>query len=232
MMQCGFVVAPPGAWGARAPRAGCGVTSRTVRMQLASAPPPSLTRRALFQHLGAVVLAALGTTYSPPVQAEEETPALATLPRGVRGKLQPYTDLAKGYRMLRPIGWNEFDGTVESTQYDKKFQDIIQPLEFITVVSVPVKSGGKSVTDLGKPEEVGQKLAAKRNAKLVAANMKEDDGITYYIFEYTHEPAHQMTLLTVYRNKLFSVNASTSEKRWPRLEPLLRASLDSFVPHL
>eukprot|EP00166_Cyanidium_caldarium_P000652 ctg_126.g59 len=100
MMQCGFVVAPSGDWKARAPRAGCGVMSRTLRMQLARAPPPSLTRRALFQHLGTVLLAALSTSYAPPVRAEEELPALTTLPRGVRGKLQPYTDLAKGYHML------------------------------------------------------------------------------------------------------------------------------------
>lgn len=153
------------------------------------------------------------------------------VPSGLGNQLELYTDLGRGYQILRPSGWNEFDGTSSNEQYDKKFQDIIQPLEYVTILSVPV-SRNKSVDDLGAPDVVGARLAEKREARLVSASRKESNGLVAYVFEYAREPAHQLTLLTINKGKLFSVNASASEQRWSRREKILRAVVDSFTPHL
>jgi len=186
------------------------------------------TRRSLIQ---TTLLLAAGCVAGSPALAEKATAEAPAVPRDVRNQLELYVDLQRGYKMYRPKGWNEFDGDPGNTKYEKKFQDIIQPLEFVTVFSIPVKPG-KTLASLGDAEAVGKRLAEQRGATLVAANQKESDGILYYVFEYVREPAHQLSLLTINRGRLFSVNACASEARWKRLEKLLRAVVDSFVPQL
>lgn len=156
--------------------------------------------------------------------------AAAAAPSGLARQMEPYADVNKGFRILRPSGWNEFEGSPDN--FDIKWQDVVQPLEFVTVLTAPVQRG-KSMTDLGSAEAVGRSLANKRNAQLLAADQKQDaDGIVYYVLEYKRESAHQLTLLTINKNKLYSVNVSASERRWSRREKLLRAVVDSFVPRL
>lgn len=147
----------------------------------------------------------------------------------VSGFVTPYKDLPKGFTILKPNGWNEFEALQDN--YDIKWQDVIQPLEFITVLTSPVAKD-KSLTDLGTAEQVGTKLATARNAKLINAAEKDIEGIPAYLFEIKRESAHQLTLLTVNKQKLYSVNASCSEKRWNKREKLLRAVVDSFRPKL
>jgi photosystem II oxygen-evolving enhancer protein 2 len=190
--------------------------------------PTLFTRRAVIQSW---VLAAAGSLLASPAGAEKTAVEENALPREVKNLLELYVDLQRGYKMYRPKGWNEFDGDPGNTKYEKKFQDIIQPLEFVTVYSIPVTQG-KTLESLGDAEAVGRRLAEKRGATLVAANQKESNGILYYIFEYVREPAHQLSLLTIHRGRLYSVNASASDARWKRLEKLLRAVIDSFVPQL
>ncbi|KAK4531413.1 hypothetical protein CCYA_CCYA08G2270 [Cyanidiococcus yangmingshanensis] len=187
-----------------------------------------LTRRVMIQSW---FMAAVGMLFTSPAAAEQAQVEETALPRDVRNLLELYVDLQRGYKMYRPKGWNEFDGDPGNTKYEKKFQDIIQPLEFVTVYSIPVKPG-KTLESLGDAEAVGRRLAEKRGATLVAANQKESNGVLYYIFEYVREPVHQLSLITINRGRLFSVNASASEARWKRLEKLLRAVVDSFVPQL
>lgn len=153
-------------------------------------------------------------------------PAIAS---DISGLVQPYKDLPKGFTILRPNGWNEFEGLQDN--YDIKWQDVIQPLEFVTVLTSPVASD-KKLDDIGAPATVGEKLAGARRGKLIEASTKDIEGIPAYLLEIKKEGAHQLTLLTINKQKLYSVNASCSEKRWKRREKLLRGVVDSFRPKL
>ena len=79
---------------------------------------------------------------------------------------------------------------------------------------------------------MGEKLAAARGGELLNAASKDIDGIPAYLFEIHKGAAHQITLLTVNKSKLYSVNASSGEKRWKKREKLLREVVDSFQPKL
>lgn len=162
--------------------------------------------------------------------------ATATLPITISQGVQPalaldvvqYVDLPKGFRMLRPSGWNEFSATPD--QYDVKWQDVIQPLEFVSVLTTP--TGSKSLSSLGSADDLGQKLADKRAGQLVGSSEKDIDGIPAYVIEIKRGNAHQLTLLTVNKQKLYAVTASADEKRWGKREKLLRNVVDSFQPKL
>jgi photosystem II oxygen-evolving enhancer protein 2 len=162
----------------------------------------------------AAAAAAAGLTLVPPARA---------------GDLQPYKDIAKGFSIMRPTAWNEFDAS--EGQYDVKWQDIIQPLEFVTVLTSPV-SKGKTIQSVGSVDAVGEKVASSRGGQLVAAAETAIEGIPAYVFEIKKGPAHQITLLTITKNKLYSVNASASEQRWTRRQKLLRSVVESFHPKL
>ena len=71
-----------------------------------------------------------------------------------------------------PSGWNKFEG--EPGAYDVKWQDLVSPAENIKVSSTPVGSDIDSVLKLGggiPVNELGEKLAKKRGAELVSANL-------------------------------------------------------------
>lgn len=180
-----------------------------------------VSRRAFAALLAAVPLAPLLTRPSP-AYAE-------SLPGGVVGQVTLYRDLPKGFTILRPSGWNEFEGLQDN--YDIKWQDVIQPLEFITVLTNPV-SKDKQLGQLGTAEAVGKRLAMSRGGELISAVEKDIEGVPAYIVEIKREKAHQLTLLTIAKMKLYSVNASCPESRWTRREKLLHAVLDSFKPRL
>lgn len=113
-----------------------------------------------------------------------------------------------------------------------KWVDVIQPLEFVTVLTSPVSKGG-SLGKVGTPEDVGRKVAEGRGGELVKASVVDAGGEEGYLFEITKNGnAHQLTLLVIAKSKLYSINASCSEKRWGRRENLLREVVDSFKPKL
>ncbi|KAK4523579.1 hypothetical protein GAYE_PCTG70G1475 [Galdieria yellowstonensis] len=166
----------------------------------------------------------LGNTTAWAAKEEKQS-----VPAAVANQVETYKDLVKGYKILRPIGWNQFAG--QRNQYDIKWQDIIQPLEIVMIATVDVGKS-KSVKDLGSPTQLGEKLANKRKMQLVNATEVDCGGVPAYEIELKGDPIHQLVLLTASRSKLFSVTASCSESRWSNREKLLRTVVDSFVPNL
>lgn len=156
-------------------------------------------------------------------------PILPALSADVTSQLMPYKDLPKGFSILRPSGWNEFEGMQDN--YDIKWQDVIQPLEFVTVLTAPLAKG-KTLRDIGAVDAVGSKIAKVRGGELVSAVEKDIDGTPAYVLEIKRKSSHQLTLLTVSKLKLYSVNASSSEKRWSRRKELLSAVVNSFQPKI
>lgn len=82
-------------------------------------------------------------------------------------------------------------------------------------------------------QKIGESLAAKRDAKLVRAEERLTDGILFYVFEFAiGDGTHQLLSLSVNKGRIWSLDASTTEKRWPKREELYYNVIGSFVPRL
>jgi PsbP len=147
------------------------------------------------------------------------------------GLLEPFADSARGIRIMAPSGWNKFEG--EAGAYDVKWQDLVDPTENIKISSTPVKSTTESVDALGDVKGLGERLAAKRSARLLSATDRVTEGILFYTFDFQlTDGTHQLLLLCVSKSKLWSLDASAKESRWDKRGELYKNVLGSFVPRL
>lgn len=128
-----------------------------------------------------------------------------------------------------------------------EFNNIVD--ENVLIGSVPASADKISVTDYGSLEDVGNKLATKRqNAKIVSSEARKTDGNIFYsyAFEYpidnsiprtgskSNRPTKVVELyeLCVAKGKLWSVKATSTDKLFPKHEELFRNTLASFTPRL
>merc|ERR1719163_2445498 len=179
--------------------------------------PAPLTRRGAMQAAGA---AAATFAFVHGAEAEENFSRMG-------GLLEPFIDTQKGYKLYVPSGWNKFDA--DPGVYDVKYQDIIEQETTVQVSSSPVQTA-TSVSALGELQEVGEKFAKSRSAKLVGATQKDVDGTLFYTLELEGEQYHELLGLCINKGKLFRVTAVTSNKKWPKRKELYRNVLASFVP--
>lgn len=150
--------------------------------------------------------------------------------------LVSYVDSYDGYEFLYPNSWvpvKVADGP------DVVLHDLIEETENVSVVINPVPDG-KSLADLGTPSEVGYRLSKNaiappdsgRTAELVNAEAREIDGITYYLLEYAvqlpNQLRHNLANVAVRRGQLFTLNLSTSERRWQKAKDALYKVAQSF----
>merc|ERR1719445_1223174 len=165
-----------------------------------------------------VTFGIVGTTRLFPAYAtvSEETPRVVTR---MGGLLEKYQDIPRGWSILAPSGWNKFDGEVGA--YDTKWQDIVQPNENIKLSTTPVKSTTTSIDVLGDVEALGESLAVKRNSKLIKAVERQTEEVLFYDFEFAiNDGTHQLLTLCVKKGKIWSLDASSSEKRWSKRKEL------------
>ncbi|HEY9822426.1 MAG TPA: photosystem II reaction center PsbP [Candidatus Sericytochromatia bacterium] len=154
---------------------------------------------------------------------------------GVSG-LKSYVDTTDGYEFLYPNGWlpvKVSDGP------DVVFHDMIERSENVSVVMSKVPEG-KTLADLGTPGEVGYQLQKNaiappnsgRKAELVNAEARESGDKTYYLLEYSvklpNQQRHNLASVAVSRGKLYTLNASTTEKRWEKLRDVFEQVAKSF----
>jgi photosystem II oxygen-evolving enhancer protein 2 len=82
-------------------------------------------------------------------------------------------------------------------------------------------------------QALGESLATKRNAKLVRAEERITDGILFYVFDFAiKDGTHQLLQLCVNKGRIWSLDANTVEKRWPKREELYYNVIGSFMPKL
>lgn len=150
--------------------------------------------------------------------------------------LQSYADNYDGYEFLYPNGWVPVkvpDGP------DLVLHDLVEETENVSVIISDVPEG-KTLEDLGSPTEVGYRLSQNaiaptdsgRTAELISADRKDVDGKTYYLLEYEvqlpNQTRHNLASIIVRRNRLFTFNLSTTERRWQKVENQFRTVVDSF----
>ena len=150
--------------------------------------------------------------------------------------LRPYIDSLDGYKFLYPNGWLPVN---VASGPDVVFHDIVEQTENVSVVINPVK-GNKTLTALGSPGEVGYQLGktaiappdSGRTAELVNAEARTVGDKLYYLLEYVvkvgDRERHNLASVAVSRGKLYTINASTSEKRWAKMQTLLEKTVKSF----
>jgi len=148
------------------------------------------------------------------------------------GLLEAFQDGPRSIRMMVPSGWNKFEGEVGA--YDIKWQDVVDKAENIKISSTPVKSTTTSIDVLGDVKTVGAGLAQKRGATLVSAEERLTDGILFYKFSFAikGDKTHQLLQLCICKGKLWSIDASSTERRWQFRAPLYENVFASFMPKL
>jgi len=160
--------------------------------------------------------------------------------------VQPYSDVNRGFKMLRPFGFNEFDGA--GAGYAVKFASLFDVDENVIIGSAPASAGKTSIVDYGDIDELGKKLATKRNGLLKSSNARETEGIVFYQFEFENplDPSLPRTgpkndrptvgielyELCVNKGRLWSVQATSNDKLFKNHEQTIRHVLASFLPRL
>ena len=108
-----------------------------------------------------------------------------------------------------------------------------KPYALILHISYNKINENKNSDVLGPVEEVGASLAAKRNAKLIAAQERQTDGILFYLFDFAlDDGTHQILQLCVNKGKIWSLDANTKEKRYAKRKEMYYNILGSFMPKL
>jgi photosystem II oxygen-evolving enhancer protein 2 len=152
------------------------------------------------------------------------------------GGLKGYIDTANGYKFLYPNGWVSVK---VGKGADIVFHDLIEQSENVSLVISQVDKS-KKLSDLGTASEVGYKLGKNaiappdsgREAELISAETNEVNGKTYYLLEYDVTLAdrhrHNLASVVISRGKLFTFNASTTDKRWQKMQKVFKEVVNSF----
>jgi len=171
------------------------------------------------------------STFIPNFVNAEVTEETERVVNRMGGLLEGYKDLPRGWSILAPAGWNKFDGEIGA--YDTKWQDVVEPMENIKLSTNPVKSNTTSIAVLGDVKVLGDSLATKRDAKLLKAEERQTSGVLFYDFEFAIKGGtHQLLTICVSKGKVWSLDANSSEKRWPKRKALYENAVGSFLPKL
>ncbi|MBD2102985.1 photosystem II reaction center PsbP [Leptolyngbya sp. FACHB-261] len=152
--------------------------------------------------------------------------------------LNSFVDGQDGYEFLYPLGWVQ---TQLANGPDVLFRDFIEQTENVSVVIGDLSDPQASLSDLGSPTDVGQRMSQKviappgsdRQAELISARQHTNGNHDYYVLEYAvnarGQQRHELVSVVTSRGKLFTFSASTLERRWPKIQELLGRVVESFT---
>lgn len=157
--------------------------------------------------------------------------------------LVPFTDSKDGYRFLYPNGWTETKG---NSAIDILFHDIIEPSENVSMAISKLETV-KTLEEIGDPKAIGLRVLNRvvapegsgRQATLLNATQRlpqkqESGDRNYYVFEYAvqrlqGEPRHDLVTVSTNRGNLYTLNISSSERRWEKVKDLFARVAKSFT---
>jgi photosystem II oxygen-evolving enhancer protein 2 len=140
------------------------------------------------------------------------------------------------YAFLYPTGWTRVQ---VSGGPQVVFHDLINSDETLSLVISEV-TPERDLTALGSAVAVGETLRRQviapegsgRQAELVQADAREQDGRTFYDLEYAvhlqDRDRHELATVVVDRGRLYTFAASTNEIRWPKVKDLFHQVVSSF----
>ena len=144
------------------------------------------------------------------------------------GLLEKYGDVNRGFRMMKPAIWNQFEG--EAGAYDVRFTDLIDVAASVTISTSSYS--GKSIDALASLDTLGAKLVKSRRS-IVSQSARSTDDIVFYDYEFdANDNYHELLSLCVAKNKLWQISAKAPDKIWAKKKDLFRNVIYSFVPKL
>ena len=158
--------------------------------------------------------------------------------------LIPYTNIERGFRMLRPFGYNEFEG--QGGGYAVKFASLTSSDENVVVGSAPASAGKTSILDYGSLDKLGEKLATKRGGTVTSSEARDSDGVVFYQYQFESpldeslprvgrpKPTKGVELyeLCVAKGRLWSVQATSNDRDFPAHAETFKNALLSFQPRM
>ncbi|GBG66882.1 hypothetical protein CBR_g72637 [Chara braunii] len=170
---------------------------------------------------GTAIVATVSSLVAGPAQA-------IGLPKG----FSAVEDTRDGYRFLYPFGWQE----VSVKGQDIVFKDVIEPLESVSVNITTTDK--KSLAEFGTADEVAKAFVEKvltspsQKPELVAVKERETQGKKFYTFEFVSRAPtytrHALSTVGVQNGKFYTITTGANERRWAKMEPKLRTTVDSF----
>jgi photosystem II oxygen-evolving enhancer protein 2 len=151
--------------------------------------------------------------------------------------LNRYASADGRYAFLYPTGWTR---VAISNGPQVVFHDLINSDETLSLVIAPLDPS-KRLEDLGSAEAVGEKLGVTviapvgsgRQAELLGASERQDQGRTFYDLEFKVHLAdrdrHEFATVVADKGQLYTLAASTNELRWPRVAGLFESVVTSFT---
>ncbi|EPS69731.1 hypothetical protein M569_05031, partial [Genlisea aurea] len=142
------------------------------------------------------------------------------------------SDKKDGYSFLYPFGWQEV--IVEGQ--DKVFKDVIEPLESVSISSIPTVK--QDIRDFGPPKEVAETLIGKvlasptQKTKLIEASEHDVDGRAYYTIEFIAQAPnytrHALSTISIGNGKFYTLTTGANERRWEKMKDRLKTVVESF----
>lgn len=148
----------------------------------------------------------------------------------VGGYLEPFADVNRGFKLLKPTSWNQFEG--ESGAYDFRWVDLVEASSAITVSSNSYSGG--SIEAIADVEKLGAKLAKSRG-EVVSSLARITEGVLFYEYEFgvsDQGKVRELLALCVNKGRLYQISAKAPEKSWAKREALYRGVVASFAPKL
>lgn len=166
-----------------------------------------------------------------------ETPKTST----EKVELQKYTSSTNGYEFMHPKTWKPEEAKGQEDKVDVAFRDPDGKGEALYVL-VTKAPANKSLTDLGKPEQIAERLIkgindnkdAKLTAELINTKTREANGKTFYIVEYkvklpNNQERRNLAIIGVSQGKRITLNILAPEKRWNKLKGVFEEMANSFT---
>ena len=147
--------------------------------------------------------------------------------------LEPFKSQDGIYGFLFPTGWTRV--AVESGP-EVVYHDLINSDETLSLV-ISKLDNEVELDDLGGADAVGERLFGVKDSKnpiqLLEAEEREVDNHIFYDLEYSvnyeDKGRHEYATVVVDRGYLYTLAASSSEQRWPKMQDIYKRVVSSFT---
>jgi len=147
--------------------------------------------------------------------------------------LEPFKSQDGIYGFLFPTGWTR---VAVDNGPEVVYHDLINSDETLSLVISKLENE-INLDDLGGADAVGQRLFGEKNSdnsiQLLNASEREIDERKFYDLEYIADlegnSRHEIATVVVNKGYLYTLAASTSEKRWSKMQDTFKRVVTSFT---
>ncbi len=159
--------------------------------------------------------------------------ALGACSTGGASGLEPFKSQDGRYGFLFPTGWTR---VAVDNGPEVVYHDLINSDETLSLV-ISKLDNEVDLDDLGGADAVGERLFGANNSKnsiqLIEAQERAVADHKFYDLEYSidleNNSRHEFATVVVDRGYLYTLAASTSEKRWSKMQDIYKRVIDSFT---